>query len=542
MENYKITTANKVRFKQAALRIMRELILADSIIDDDELNYFDAYCRAFNRLDKDTIGLMDSPLYRFDFRPKEILDSQSISLADALMIFKDLRKAELDFFGSEEKIAGYYSNKNVNAKYKVYLTVNFIGALHSLSRCDGSCDITEAKICIMLNYVLRKDNTFAFSFKNPRYRFAKNEMIYINNASTTPRMSQSDIRYITSRLGLFDYSYISIDDCKNTLLSKDCVIGSLLKFVYPLIFMDDAVSAKEDVEGVTNDSIEEVATISPIKLVREAISKITESGFINSIFSGTPLESMHGPYVLMKIGKSKGVKTKAGKGKTVTVDDFVCIPIDDSLPRFVDELTDDILVLACDVTGHSRLSSEQPLVIKGFVKTLLDYAMYKASEDITKIEIDLLTRKMRFGDMIPEVSLSPRDLSMYLLIAILSKVSNGLRRRPTELQLKIYDKLYTEISYRMTTIVPVLKIEPKHLTSNISTELKSSTLIKDVDALVPGKRSFYAVIPKKTLDIITVRAEIRDKTGKKVKKNMSLEQFWEDFLSPQSGIGIKDLR
>lgn len=153
MAPYKITTSNKVKFKRAAIRLIRELILADAVIDNQELYYIEAYSQPYNS-SPHLIGELDSKLYRFDFSAKDILDSQSLTLSDALMIFKSLRLAEIKFFGSEAKLSEYYADDKISPKYKIYLTKNFIGALEALSRCDGNCDLSEAKLCVILNYIL----------------------------------------------------------------------------------------------------------------------------------------------------------------------------------------------------------------------------------------------------------------------------------------------------------------------------------------------------------------------------------------------------
>lgn len=513
---YKISQKNKAKFKRAAIRIIREIIMADAIIDNEELHYFEAYSQPYSATTH-IIGNLDSRLYRFDLSPRDILDSQSLTLSDALMTFKTLRMDEMKFFGTEAKMSEYYADDKISPKYKIFLTKNFIGAIEALSRCDGNCDVTEAKLCIILNYILRKPSTFAFSNKNERYRFAKNELIYISHEDNIniEEMSNVEISHISTRLNLFDYKYVTISDTRRALLSKDSVIESLLSFVYPSIFVLETES-------------EEWTKKSRIDLVRKSVSKITETNFIKTIFNDTPLPEMKEPYILIKIGKSK-VETNHLGGRSKSYDDFICLPIEGSFVRFVDELTDDILVLAHNVNASCSISVEKPLVIKGFAKTLMDFAMYQASEAISKITIDLTKCEMRFGGIIPDVQVPARELSMYLLIAILSKISNGLNKNPKiGKQFRNYCYLFERLGDLTLMSDTGLKLESKYITSNISTLLNANTLIRDISKLVPNKGLDYATIDNNTLDLI----EIVYRNSRKEKKKSNLDEFWTEYLEP----------
>ena len=515
MAPYKITTSNKVKFKRAAIRLIRELILADAVIDNQELYYFEAYSQPYNS-STHLIGELDSKLYRFDFGAEDILDSQSLTLSEALMIFKSLRSAEIKFFGSEAKLSEYYADDNILPKYKIYLTKNFIGALEALSRCDGNCDISEAKLCVMLNYILRTPSTFAFSYKNEKYRFAKDELIFINYKETEDVMSNLEKNHLTSRLSLFDYKYVSITDTKKALLYKDGLMEALLSFVYPSIFV-----AEIDYDEWTKQN--------RIELVKGSIAKITEYSFIKSIFKNTSLSSINEPFVLMKIGKSRKESNHVGDVRSKSVDDFICIPIKESIIRFVDELTDDILVLAHDVNANCYLYAEKPLVIKGFVKTLMDFALYQASEVITKITIDLIKCEIRFGGIIPNVSIPARELSMYVLVAVLSKITKGLNKNPKRGgQLNSYCKLFQLLGDLTMLSDTDLKLESKYITSNISKLLSANTLIKDITKLVPSKGSDYAIIDEWVLNSI----EIRFRNSSYEIKKMNLSKFWVEYLEP----------
>ncbi|MGN0237998.1 MAG: hypothetical protein ACI4AK_07955 [Lepagella sp.] len=185
-----------------------------------------------------------------------------------------------------------------------------------------------------------------------------------------------------------------------------------MSFVYPSIFISDTTSeesgdgdkSKNSENGETSEvsanvedgkTQEESKTPSRFDLVKDSVSKITEDNFINTIFKGTPLPRIKEPYILIKIGKSRVESNSSGKRPNST-DDFVCIPIEEGpFARFVDELTDDILVRAHDVNASCTIYVDKPLVIRGFAKTLMDFAIYQASEAITKITIDLVTCKMR---------------------------------------------------------------------------------------------------------------------------------------------------
>lgn len=102
MSPYKISASNKGKFKRAAIRLIRELILADTVIDNEELCYFEVFSQPYSS-STHLIGELDSKLYRFDIRAEDILESQSLTLSDALMTFKSLRASEMKFLGQKLK-------------------------------------------------------------------------------------------------------------------------------------------------------------------------------------------------------------------------------------------------------------------------------------------------------------------------------------------------------------------------------------------------------------------------------------------------------
>lgn len=329
-------------------------------------------------------------------------------------------------------------------------------------------------------------------------------------------MSNLEKNHLSSRLSLFDYKYVSITDTKKALLYKDGLMDALLSFVYPSIFV-----AEIDYDKWTKQN--------RIELVKETIAKITEHSFIKSIFKNTPLSSINEPFVLMKIGKSRKESNLVGDVRSKSVDDFICIPIEESIIRFVDELTDDILILAHDVNANCSLYAEKPLVIKGFVKTLMDFALYQASEVITKITIDLIKCEIRFGGIIPDVSVPARELSMYVLVAVLSKITIGLNKNPKRgEQLNSYCKLFQLLGDLTMLSDTNLKLESKYITSNISKLLCANTLIRDVSKLVPSKGSDYAIIDERVLNSI----EIRFRNSSYEVKKMNLSKFWTEYLEP----------
>lgn len=309
---------------------------------------------------------------------------------------------------------------------------------------------------------------------------------------------------------------MSINDSRKALLSKDGIMEALLSFVYPSIF-------------VTEIESEEWTRAKRIELVKESVEKITEANFIKSIFKDTPLYAINEPCVLVKIGKSRIESQHLGDTRAKTIDDFVCIPIEESIIRFVDEFTDDILVLARNVKTTCSISAEKTLVIKGFVKTLMDFAMYQASEAISKITIDLIECEIQFGGIIPNVSIPARELSMYVLVAVLSKVSNGLNKYPKKgKQFDNYCKLFQILGDLASMSGSELNLSPKYITSNLGNLLSANTLIRNVSNLVPSKGADYATIDEKVLNIIEIR--FKD-TQHKVKK-MNLALFWTEYLEP----------
>lgn len=77
MTPYKLSQSDKAKFKRSAIRLLRELILADAVIDNEELRYFEAYSQSYGE-SKLLLGELDSNLYRFGFTAQDNLDATSL--------------------------------------------------------------------------------------------------------------------------------------------------------------------------------------------------------------------------------------------------------------------------------------------------------------------------------------------------------------------------------------------------------------------------------------------------------------------------------
>jgi len=518
----------------AAMRLFREMVLADRIIDRNELLYLEAFCQPYNP-NQTLVAAGDSPLFRFDISNDDVLESQGMSLAKAFSILKGLRKKELKAFGSEGLLTEFYANTKVPNKNKIYLTKNFVRAYEALSMCDGSCDIAEAKLCVMLNYILRKEDSFAFSNPNGRFRFSKRELMYFNPTSDDNDIVM-DYEYdkISRRIELFGMNFVSLPLIKKELTAQNTSLEALLSFVYPSLF----VKINEDCD------LKEFKH-NRLILFNNAINSISEKSFIRHIFGYSHLEELKRPFALVKVGRSS-VQSGAKSDKTLIVDDFICIPLSESIEQFCDELTDDMLVLAKSVDCCIQLNSERPLVIKGFIKTILDYAVYLASSNITEIEIDVRRCTMSFGGIIPEVRIPARSLATYILIASVSLISEkGLMKsvRTTHANYNLYKKMFQVISSRFQKLEEFLDLDSKHVTSNLSAPLAKSKFINDISSLVPKVRYIdneqYVSIERDTLKLIRIRFE-SEKYGLDGKNSISLELFVDGYLLRQTGLKRSD--
>jgi len=535
MKHYSLSVKEKKDFRVAAMRLFREMIFADRIIDNNELLYLEAFSRPYHA-DEKIVAYGDSVLYRFGISTEDVLDSETYSLSEAFCFFKYLREKEIKFFGSEGALAEFYGNREVKDKYKVYLTINFVSAFRVLSNCDGDCDLAEARLCTILNYVLRKEKSFAFSNVNQHFRFSKHELMYFNpNSSESDESFRQEASKISRRLELFGMHFVSLPVIKKELLAKEPTLQQLLNFVYPNLFVK------------AGDNESEVFKQSRIDLVINAIGQISDTLFLSHVFGDKSVTKLKSPFVLIKVGRST-INIGGKKARTDTVDDFVCIPLDDSIAKFCDEFTDDVLVIAQSIDSSIQLNADKPIVIKGFVKTILDYAVFLASYEIEEIIIDTANSAISFGGIIPDVKIPARSLATYLVIAAVTAINGkGINRYESDAS-ELYNrigKLFNILSFDLFINIKdrCLDLDTKHVTSNFATPLNENKLIRNVSSLVPqttfqGNKS-YVSIKKDILKLIKVRSK-RSKSGLDGGIVRSLNLFIDEFLLPKAELKRED--
>lgn len=535
---YKISPADKKAFKAAALRLFREMILADRVIDDAELLYLDAYSSSYDSKGF-PISNNDSLLFRFNIEEQDKVNAEHLSLSKSLSIFKHLRAKEIKFFGSEGNLINYYSDPDISNKYKIYLTPNFVKAFDSLSKCDGNCDVAEAKLCTILNYILRKDGSFAFSIGIDNVRFSKHELLYfINNNNNDDISSDSELTRLSQRLDLYGIKLVNIVHIQKELNKKAPYLTSLFSFVYPSIFLSN-FKREEDLAKFRDERM---------SLVKKTIASVKEQDFITRIFKGQKLPAEGTPFILFKVGRSV-VKDDKKKERLISVDDFVCIPLINGLKDFCEEFADDLLIIAKNISGTYEFSSDSALVIKGFVRTFLDFVVRYASSDIENIIIDTQRRSMSFGGLIPDVTFPARSLATYLFIACVSIMNkSGVQRyeKWTTSLYKNYEKVFKILSYLFPNLDEGLVLDRKHISSNFIAPLRENTLLNNINLISPqvvddknDPNISYASIASEVLDklFVTFPTVIN---GEESSRTLKISDFLTDFLLPKVDLKHSD--
>lgn len=525
---YKISSADKKAFKAAAMRLFREMVLADRVIDDAELLYLDAYSSSYDAKGL-PVGDNDSLLFRFNIEEQDKVNAEHLSLSKAFTIFKRLRAKEINFFGSEGNLINYYSDTEVSNKNKIYLTPNLVKAFDALSKCDGKCDVPEAKLCTILNYILRKDESFAFSMRINNMRFSKQELIYfVNQNSYDNNVTDSEFLRLSQKLDLYGIKLVNIIHIQKELEKKAPYLTSLFSFVYPSIFLSD-LKGQDELTKFKDDRM---------SLVRKTIASVQERDFINRVFKDQKLPAQGNPFILFKVGRSI-VKQEKKRGKLSMVDDFVCIPLTNGLKDFCEEFTDDLLVIAKNISGIYEFSADSALVIKGFVRTFLDFVIRSSSSEIDNIIIDTQKRNMSFGGLIPDVTFPARSLATYLFIACISLMNKkGVQRyeKWTTTLYKNYEKLFQNLAFLFTNLDEELILDRKHISSNFIAPLRNNTLINDINLIAPlvlddknNPNISYVTIDSGILDKLFVRFPTVQ-NGKEESKTLKIHDFLNDFL------------
>lgn len=361
--------------RTAIARILIELINADGVIDEHELDKFNVLKKKYN------IG------------PSHHKESKTISLANAI---NQIIKADW--------------------KHTERSPIEFIQDLEDLASIDGGITAKEAMICLALRYAVDFPNAHVFEYKQQSMRFSSREVIYIEDKTdeeTEKLNKEIDTFYenICSILGMYGFEFVYIPRIQQDFSSISANrLKMIIEYLHPELAAIDNVEnlyINMTTHGTADFACQIMAEGAHLNNFRPSLLfKISSSRVIvNEIYNAT---AIYNNFLQLPV-KEKGYSIQ------ITIKNFIV--------KYVDLLKE-------SYTFH-KTSAVKRFNIHSFHETLLDFylAMNNEVNAVTfvlrKKQRNLKTKKMdksyvKFGEL-AEVSMSNRELSYYMLIVYLCK-------------------------------------------------------------------------------------------------------------------------
>lgn len=439
-------------YKKAITRLFYDMINADGVIEDEE------------------IEILENLKSKYGILAEDIARAHQITTSEAIGILKRWQS-------NEEKTVEFKSSK--------YTASNAFADIDAISGCDNDRDINEAKLLAALHLCLLTDydgipsyDAIPIKYREKKLRFSKREVIYLS--SEFDRKVHEDIKrskkFIEFALAIYGYDFIYLPDVIEFLSkkAKDKLLKPILMFSKPLYLKedDDANQFVEDIQSITTESFTE-------DFVRDA-----------------GLQMNLKPCLLVKL-KTSTIHEKDEKGdwRPVKYTDFIALPIKESVELTARLLPDNILWFAKEVTTSVRRQLNEKLYCKGIHQTLIDYTVDKAvNESINKIVVKKWGHnRSSFGIKFeglknPFQKLQPKDLHLFLLISLLSisTKSKGMPMSVNTLVKAIFAFLYERKPDPYDALA-------SHI-SNIRTALEETLSKKDMELFSPlDSEGFYRI-------------------------------------------------
>jgi uncharacterized tellurite resistance protein B-like protein len=387
-------------FKAATIRLFFDMINADGIIEDSEIVLFEKLKKKYN------------------INATDVAYAHHLTTCEAIKILME-----------------WQTLSNLAPQYKdpKQTSTEVFKDLIEISGCDNDRDLNEAKLLACVSLCLNGE-AIPIKYKERNLRFSKKEIIYI--ASNKSNEIEAEInrskRYIECLLSIYGYDFIYLPDTIAFLKEKavNGLLTSILMFSKPLSLTE---------EDTTDEFVSE-------------IQKITTEEFTSAFISSAGLINKLPPSLLVKIKSSTIPELDdTGEWHLNKYSDFIAIPIQNSVEEAVKTLPLNILMHTDGITSLVTRHLEEKLYCRGIHKTLIDYTIGKSlSNSVTSIIMNVWgrTKWISFvGIGAPHVNFKPKELAVYLLIAVLSlnPSHRGLFIGNDMVKIKEMEKLYSKI-------------------------------------------------------------------------------------------------
>ena len=385
---HNFTNMIKKEFCIAAARLIYDIIGADGYVSDRELDIME--------------GSLNNKYCLND--PSRAVEVNKTTFCDALKTLKEWdEKKDVDELINELKlIAGVGKTHSKDQKYSII---------------EGHCSLSEAWLLLAIEYAIYEDAT-AFSVKKNDYRFARSEIIYMENSgdniSVYNEMSERYEEY-KAQLELYGMHLIYIPKVCSYLKQKreHRKLKLLMRYVSPFHRYED-----QDAQKIVDN-----------------IDKITTNEFAKDIFSQEArLYNKLRPSLMLKVSTSVVTDDKTNKPQRKS--NFILIPIENSVGETLRKALNKYQEYTLDLHIPERKLHGRPFRLHGFDRTFLNFVMSHVlnTEKLTKIVFDFSNEKKEgkqvrfiFDDRrtVP-IPLGNKQMCLYLLVLLFTRYKKGV--------------------------------------------------------------------------------------------------------------------
>lgn len=431
----------------AFARIVSDLMEADYIIDEDELECFENIIST-----KDLRISMDM-----------LSEAKKISFAKAIEVLQGLPDCDK----------------------KTMLDI-----LYDFSLSDGTCVPLEALQLMAVKYAWN-GNAKVFSLPSSNGFIENMKVLYIENEDSTKTDSfiRNQFRAISNEFHLagFDFVFIPqiVDDFKQ--LNED-YLRKVISYMMP---------------SITNEKVEwikgELCSMTTSRFSRDILFKTMGINLLGAK-----------PSLLFKIGESPVCnKNRTDYSERNIYSNFLLLELDSNVLATVFELMDTYKSMVSSKIIVETKPDSKKFIYNGFHRSLFDLIAFGKERTDYKLTINLADKSnpvilRPIGSCGDEVALelTPQSYSLYILMIIESISGNGLDWRDRKLEDDTKERLLNKFNRIYQAIGKgncVSEYKDKTLVSRIKSVLKANEKqVNNIDLFIPkriadGKESFYHV-------------------------------------------------
>ena len=404
----------------AAVRLIYDVIGADGYVSNRELDIMD------NVLNE-KYGLNDPN------KEREIVrEVNRITFCDALKTLQEWEeRKEVDGLIDDLKlIAGVGV---INHKSSKFTTI------------EGHCSLGEAWLLLAIEYAINEDAT-VFSVKKSNYRFARSEIIYLENseknASVYTEMSEHYEKY-NAELELYGIHLIYIPKVCDYLKHKreQRKLKSLMHYVSPFHRYED-----QDAQKIVDN-----------------IDNFTTKEFAKDLFSqDARLYNKLKPSFMLKVSTSVVSGDKQNKPQKKS--NFILIPIESSVGETLKKALNKYREYTLDFNIPERKLRGRPFRLHGFDRTFLNFVMSHVlnTENLTKILFDFSynSKQVQFifeNRRTVPIPLGNKQMCLYLLVVLFTRYKKGVplarvTKKKTEILMdveKVFNSIYNNVKSKV---------------------------------------------------------------------------------------------